>query len=72
MKPSPSAIPATLTQAELTRESIAAAFALAEPDHDPLPLPYRLPCEWDGAQWTEFNPATGEIIASGTVEEGAI
>ncbi len=68
MKPAPSAIAETLTQAEMTREAVAAAFRLADPDHEPLPRPWRVPVDWDGAAWTEFDPMTGEIVASGCTD----
>lgn len=59
-------IDATLTAAER-----AAPFRLAAPDDEPLPPVTRYGIEierrWNGPDWTDINPATGEILASGTI-----
>lgn len=51
-------------------EPVAPWARLAEPVSEPLPRPSRTVLEWDGADWMEWNPATGEIIATGTVDVG--
>ena len=42
---------------------------LAEPDPTPPPQPSRVAVDWAGPEWTEYDPATGEVIASGRLPD---
>lgn len=48
--------------------SLASVYALAEPDFsEPLPRPTRTGVVWDEDAWTEIDPKTGAVLATGTV-----
>lgn len=56
--------------------SAASIYALAEPDLEPLPRPTRTEVVWDEGpaeggrtekRWTEIDPATGAVLATGSV-----
>lgn len=48
--------------------SAASIYALAEPDFsEPLPRPTRTGVVWDEDAWTEIDPKTGAVLATGTV-----
>lgn len=40
------------------------------PDPKPLPKPTRVALIWDGKQFAEIDPLTGECLTVGEVEEG--
>lgn len=46
--------------------STASVYALAEPDLEPLPRPTRTGVVWDEHAWTEIDPATGDVLATGS------
>ena len=46
--------------------SLGTVFALAEPEFEPLPRPARTCLLWDGTEWAEIDPATGEILSTGS------
>ena len=55
--------------ATLTAGERLAPFArLAAPDPEPLDKPTRCGLDWDGDDWTEWDPATGTELARGTVK----
>lgn len=45
------------------------ALAPAPPDREPVPRPARLALWWDGRRWAEIDPATGDVVAVGCVDE---
>lgn len=47
--------------------SSAPPFALPPPDGEPLPPCTRTFTAWDGAAFTEIDPATGAVVATGVV-----
>lgn len=51
----------------LTRAEREAPFALGDGDGDPLPACTRLAIEWDGLRYAETDPATGAVLATGSV-----
>lgn len=54
--------------ATLTREEIAAQFALADPDLEPMEGPTRVPTTWRGPVWFERDLGTGRVTARGAIE----
>lgn len=48
--------------------SSAPPFALPPPDYEPLPPCTRTFTAWNGHTFTEHDPATGAVVATGEVE----
>lgn len=59
--------PSTTRAEGYSAPSAASVYALAEPDLEPLPRPTRTGVVWDEQAWTEIDPATGDVIATGII-----
>jgi hypothetical protein len=46
---------------------LAAPFVVPDLPAEPVERPSRTVIEWNGGEWMEWDPATGEIIATGTI-----
>ena len=59
----------TAVEATLTRGELERPFLAAQPDLEPLPRPTRTGVVWEADAWTEIDPTTGAVLATGAVQD---